>query len=251
MNFKDHFSGHAVEYDAFRPRYPETLFAYLASLCPGRELAWDCATGSGQSAAGLAGRFRKVVATDASENQIAQAAHKSGVTWAVARAEDSGLETGSVDLITVAQALHWFDIDAFSREADRVLRGGGVLAAWTYNLLETGGDADREIGNLYGRVLGSFWPPERRQVEEAYAGIQLPFEEIRCPAFEMTARWTFSDLIGYLNTWSAVRAFERSHGSSAVDLVHDELREAWGDACEVRTISWPFTLRAWRMTSDR
>ena len=134
MSFKDHFSGHAADYRSFRPRYPRDLFAKLTALTNGKQLAWDCATGSGQAAVHLAHYFDRVVATDASAKQIANAETAPGITYSVAPAEASGLDAASVDLLTVAQAIHWFDLDAFAAEAERVLKGSGILAAWTYGL---------------------------------------------------------------------------------------------------------------------
>ena len=69
----DHFSAHAQNYARFRPTYPTELFAWLASQSPGHRLAWDCGTGNGQAALGLADHFVHVHATDLSPQQLAQA----------------------------------------------------------------------------------------------------------------------------------------------------------------------------------
>ena len=247
MNFNDHFSSSADTYRRFRPRYPVALFKHLASLCRDRNLAWDCATGSGQAAISLAPLFREVIATDASRTQIAQAPQDSdNLTYVVARVERSGLDADSVDLITVAQALHWFDIDTFSREADRVLAHQGIVGVWTYNLLSISDAIDKSVHLLYGELLQGYWPPERKMVEESYAGVDLPFTEIRCPTFEMSCEWRLADLIGYLKTWSAVRAYGSDRGSDPVDLVQNDLARAWGDAEQLRMVRWPLTTRAWR-----
>jgi ubiquinone/menaquinone biosynthesis C-methylase UbiE len=149
MTFKDHFSGHSQEYRKFRPLYPAELFSHLASLCAEKELAWDCATGSGQAAMGLGEHFREVIATDASVNQIANASPSPGVTYCVAHAENSRIKSGSVDLITVAQALHWFNISAFADESNRVLKDRGILAVWTYGLLSF----DDELDSIVEKFL--------------------------------------------------------------------------------------------------
>ena len=250
MAFKDHFSGHSPEYSAFRPHYPEQLFAYLASLCAEHHLAWDCATGSGQAAISLANHFHQVIATDASENQIANATRANSVTYSVAPAESSGLPADSVDLITVAQALHWFDIKAFSAEADRVLKAQGALAVWTYGVLMFGNGLDPIIEHFYHDIVGDYWPFERQMVEGGYADIEMPFDEIPSVPMEMTEHWKFADLIGYLNTWSAVRAYEKENGSNPLGLVHDELLRAWGDPNTVRVSTWPLVLRIWRKTHN-
>lgn len=154
-------------------------------IAPSKKRAWDYATGNGQAAVALSNHFEDVVATDASEKQISNAAPCEKVCYRVATEDDGGLDNGSVDLITVAQALHWFDVDAFAQEADRVLRPGGVLAAWTYNFLNISREIDSCINDFYRNVLGTFWPPERNMVENGYRDISLPFKQIESPRFEM------------------------------------------------------------------
>jgi ubiquinone/menaquinone biosynthesis C-methylase UbiE len=251
MTFKDHFSGHSKEYSAFRPRYPAQLFCNLASLCAERDLAWDCATGSGQAAVSLAAHFRQVTATDASANQISNASPARGVRYSVAHAENSGLESESVDLITVAQALHWFKIGAFAEESDRVLKDEGVLAVWTYGLLTFGDGLNPIIEKFYSDVVGDYWPFERKMVEGGYADIEMPFDEISTDPLQMTEHWTFTDLIGFLNTWSAVRAYQKELGSNPLRLVHDDMLREWGDPATVRVATWPLIMRVWRKTRNQ
>jgi ubiquinone/menaquinone biosynthesis C-methylase UbiE len=211
MTFKDHFSGHSAEYAARRPTYPPALVDFLADLAPGHELALDCACGSGQLSTLLASRFARVVATDASAQQIASAAPHPGVEYQTARAEESRLPDASADLLTVAQAAHWLDLDLFYVEARRVARPKGVLALITYNMLHTGNaEADRRVGRFYGATVGPYWPFERRIVEDGYRSLRFPFEEIAPPALEMEAFWSLDDLAGYIDTWSAVKAAEKA-----------------------------------------
>jgi len=246
MNFKDHFSGHSAQYSVFRPRYPGGLFSWLASLCEAHCLAWDCATGSGQAAIGLVEYFDEVIATDASANQISEAIASDGVSYKVASAENSGIARGSIDLITVAQALHWFDIPAFQLEADRVLKDGGVLAVWTYGLIRFGAGLDEAIDHLYSAIVGEYWPFERKMVENGYAGVQMPFSEIQATEMEMTESWGMTDLIGYLNTWSAVKAYEKDLGHNPLKKVDADLLRLWGDTDMKRTAKWPLLVKAWR-----
>ena len=242
-NFKDYFSKHSVDYAKYRPVYPSELFAHLAAIAPGKELAWDCATGSGQAACALAEFFNQVIATDASAAQLEQAARNEKVFYKVAKAEDSGLEYASVDLITVAQALHWFDLEKFYAEARRVLKRDGLLAVWSYNLIEISQEIDAVINRFYKDVVGPYWPPERRMVEEGYNAIAFPFREIAVPQFQMSAQWTLYDLAGYIRTWSATQRFMAENESDPLASINDELTAIWGEASETKQVRWPLKLR--------
>jgi SAM-dependent methyltransferase len=241
--FKDHFSGHAVEYAKFRPHYPDELFEYLASIPPRHELAWDCATGNGQAAVGLARHFKSVIATDASAQQIESADPGDRISYRVAPAEASGIDSSSVDLILVAQALHWFDFDAFFTEAKRVLKGNGVLAISSYKVLEIAPEIDAIIRKFYRETTGPFWPPERELVETDYKSIKFPFAELPPIRFEMRERWSLYQLGGYLRTWSATQKFIAARGFDPVDSVVEELGRVWKNPEEVREIKWPLHLR--------
>ena len=245
-HFKDHFSGHSLDYEKYRPHYPDELFFHLSHLTEQHNRAWDCATGTGQAAIHLAKYYKKVIATDASDNQVRQAAELKNVIYATAPAESSCIEDHSIDLITVAQALHWFDLDAFANEANRVLTDHGVLAVWTYNLLSISPEVDAQVNYLYSTLLGPYWPPERTLVESGYQDIHIPFQELEVPKFEMSAHWKLGHLIGYLNTWSAVKAYEDDQQSNPIELIFKDLVTAWGDNEQERTISWPLALRIWR-----
>ncbi len=244
--FKDHFSAGASGYARYRPRYPEALFAYLASICPEQELAWDCGTGNGQAALGLAAHFARVVATDASADQLAQAPMHPRVAYRVAPATQSALADGVADLVTVAQALHWFDLDGFYAEVQRVLKPGGVLAAWTYNKLRASPAVDAVIARFYADVVGPYWPPERRYVQAAYRTLAFPFEEIDAPAFHIDHRWRLADLLGYLGTWSATQRYRQAGGADPIDEVRDELARAWGAPEAPRNVRWRLHLRVGR-----
>ena len=242
MTFKDHFSKQAADYAKFRPRYPQKLFEYVGRVAPNRGLAWDCGTGNGQAAVGLATVFDRVIATDASEKQIANARSHERVEYRVTRAEKSDLESASIDLIMVAQALHWFDLDRFYDEVRQVVKPDDVLAASAYNLLRVQPAIDEVVNRYYYEVVGPFWPPERELVEN-FADLPFPFHEIDPPKFEMTAQWNLDHLIGYLRTWSSTQRFMAANGADPLEQIIDELRRAWGNPQEVRTVLWPLILR--------
>jgi SAM-dependent methyltransferase len=245
--FKDHFSKHAADYAKFRPRYPNELFAYLASISPSRQRAWDCATGNGQAAIALAAQFDIVIATDASTKQIENAPADQRVEYRVAAAEESGLESDSIDLITVAQALHWFDLSKFWAEAKRVLKPQGVLACWSYNVVSVAPEIDRITDRFYRKTVGPFWPPERAIVEAGYRTIDFPFHEIVPPLFRMETRWTLDQLLGYLRTWSATQKFIAANNFDPVGRLENELAEIWQPRDAARTIAWPLSLRVGRV----
>lgn len=240
--FKDYFSDTSSLYGRCRPHYPEELFRYLATIAPDNDRAWDCACGTGQAAVGLNRYFREVVATDASESQIKKAARKPGVSYQVAKAESSPIRDGKIDLITVAQALHWFDLPAFFRETDRVLKHNGILAIWTYNLLKINGTVDAVIERLYFHTLSRFWPEERRMVENGYRDIRFPFAAFASPFFAMREKWDFLRLLGYLETWSAVSKFKKEGNPDELAAMFEEIGRAWGDPAARHAITWPLTL---------
>jgi SAM-dependent methyltransferase len=244
--FKDHFSRQAAEYAKFRPRYPEELFRYLATIAPGKQLAWDCATGNGQAAVALAEIFERVIATDASAKQIGNAEAHARVEYRTAPAENSGIESNSADLITVAQALHWFELERFDTEARRVLKPKGVVAAWAYKLAKIEPTLDAVVNHYYSDVVGTYWPPERGLVEK-FEDLAFPFPEIAAPPFEMVAEWNAEHLIGYLRTWSATQRFIAANRRDPLQDVEDDLLSAWGDAKELRRVVWPLTVRIGRV----
>jgi hypothetical protein len=244
--FKDHFSGHAADYSRYRPgAYPDALFKALAALAPDQEVAWDCATGNGQAALGLAEHFAHIEATDASEKQIVAATPNPRIRYSVAPAERSGLSEASVALVMVAQALHWFDLGGFYAEVRRVAKPQALLACSCYMRCSVNPAVDATTETLYSGILGdAYWPPERKHVERGYADLDFPFTEIALPAFDMEVQWTLEGYVGYLRSWSATQNYIRKNGKDPLELVGDELLQAWGDPTAVRPVLWPMTVRA-------
>jgi ubiquinone/menaquinone biosynthesis C-methylase UbiE len=248
-SFKDHFSGHSEEYRKYRPDYPDELFKFLSSVTPGHNLAWDCATGSGLAAHGLVRYFQKVIATDASEQQIKNAVHHKNISYKVAPAHKTTIQMESIDLITVAQALHWFEFDRFYNEAVRVLKQNGVIAVWTYNLLTVSPEIDSIINNFYHDVVGNFWPPERKFVEKGYENIPFPFHKLPSPSFRMSAKWTIKQLIGYINTWSAVKRYRNNMGSDPLESIEKELTRLGNIHSEFMDVYWPLSVLIGKKTA--
>lgn len=245
--FSDHFSALSASYASYRPHYPEALFDTLAGLVVGHARAWDCATGSGQAATGLAAHFLRVVATDASPAQLRAAAPHPRVRYAAGQAEAAPLRTRSANLIAVAQALHWLELPQFYAEARRVLAPGGVLAVWTYGRQQVdGGPIDAALDHYYDRVVGPFWPPERRWVETGYRTLRFPFAEVPVAAPPMTAEWTLDELLGYIGTWSATARCRAHTGSDPLPPLADRLAPLWGDPAAARRVEWPLSIRAGR-----
>jgi SAM-dependent methyltransferase len=245
-SFEDNFSNHAATYARYRPGYPTALFERLAQTAQVCELAWDCGCGNGQSAVALAQHFNRVIASDGSERQIAHACRHERVHYRVALAEASGIPPCSVDLITVSQALHWFDLPRFYSEVKRVLRSGGVIAAWCYDSTIIAPTIDPLLAR-YGRTtVGRFWSPSVRLTRDHYRGIPFPFRELEFPSFTAEAFWNLSDLTGYLTSWSATQEFIRLNGYSPVDELKRELDAVWGDPSSRRRIQWPLYLRVGR-----
>ena len=220
------------------------MFRYLATVAPGNELAWDCATGNGQAAVALAEIFERVIATDASTRQIGNAEAHERVDYRVAPAEESGIESKAVDLITVAQALHWFDLERFDAEVRRVLKPRGVVAAWAYKLAQVEPAIDRVVNHYYSEIVGAYWPAERVLVEK-FEELPFSFPEIAAPPFEMVAEWDVDHFVGYLRTWSATQRFIAAEKRDPLSEIQEELGNAWGD--RERRVVWPLTVRVGRV----
>ncbi len=247
MEFKDLFSASSTGYAKFRPTYPDALFQYLAGHTSTRKLAWDCGTGSGQAAALLTRHFDKVIATDPSEAQLANATRHPQIEYRQATAERSSLDEQSADLITAAQAFHWFNPHDFFRQVRRVGKPGSILAFWCYGLTQISPEIDAVVWRLYDGILGSYWEAERKLVEEGYRNVELPFEEIKGPTFEMTAQWSLDHLIGYLSTWSALQKFIKLNSTNPLETVFSELQAEWGKT-ERRPVRWTLGLRVARIS---
>jgi SAM-dependent methyltransferase len=241
--FSDHFASVATHYADSRPTYPPALFEWLASQCIAHDLAWDCGAGNGQASMELAKHFNRVIATDGSAAQIARAIKHPRIEYRVAVAEDSGLDELCADLIVVAQALHWFNLTRFYVETGRILKPGGVIAAWSYGMPKVEGDkVDAIVQQFYFDEVGSCWPPERRHVESGYRDLPFPFRRITPPTFAMSLRWSLDQLLGYLRSWSATAQFIKINGFDPVTRVEQGLRKSWGDVNQLRKVDWPLAM---------
>lgn len=241
VSFKDHFSVQAAEYVRARPRYPAALFAKLAQLAPGRALAWDAGTGNGQAALGLAHEFERVVATEPSAAQLQRALPHPRVDYFQSAERAPMLDDDSVDLVTVAQAAHWFDRPVFFMEARRVLRSQGLIALWVYQFCKVTPAIDEILHRFYHGPIWKYWPPERALVESGYREIEFPFLELAFPRIAIEHDWTLDEFAGYLRTWSSVVRYQAVAGVDPVLAVERELAPLWGP--ETRHVVWPLTGR--------
>jgi SAM-dependent methyltransferase len=235
-DFKDHFSGHATLYRDARPLPPADWFAWLAGQAPDHALAWDAGCGNGQASIGLAAHFDRVVATDPSVTQIAQASAHPSIDYCVEPAERSSLADGSASLICVSQALHWFDLDAFHAEVRRVARPGALLAVSAYGNCSVDRAVDAIEWALYADTLGGDWPAERALVDGGYRELPFPFEPVRTPSFGMHAQWNLAQFLAYLRSWSATQRYARRTGVDPVQAVATDMARAWGEPDRVRTV---------------
>lgn len=248
MKFRDHFSSVAADYATFRPEYPAALVDWLASVSQRRDVAWDCACGSGQAANTLAAHFDLVVATDASLVQVASAPAIEKTLFVIAASERAPLANRAVDLVAVAQALHWFVCETFFAEVRRVVRPGGVFAAWTYGMPHV--EAEPVAKAVHGFIdgpLGPYWPPEIRLVLDGYASIDLPFEELETPAFELQVEWPLARFLGFVRTWSGVGRYQEERGEDPVVQLAAELEGLLENEEDLLPISWTLDLRAGRV----
>jgi len=238
----DNFSQGGADYAAFRPASPDALFDFLYSNVGSFEAAWDCGTGNGQVAARLAERFKEVYATDISEDQLQYAAKKDNITYRKERAEQTSLADNSIDLVTVAQAIHWFDFEPFYAEVTRVARPGALFAAWTYTRLKVNTEVDKVIKHLYKDITGPYWDKQRGYVDGGYEQIPFPFKEVQTPEFSIVKRLSVEQLAGYLRTWSGVQHYMKQEQKDPVAMVMNDLLQAWGGT-EAIEVLWPVRAR--------
>ncbi|MEP1093879.1 MAG: class I SAM-dependent methyltransferase [Cyclobacteriaceae bacterium] len=246
-NFKDNFSKQSDVYLKHRPTYPDELFLYLSKLTDDHSLAWDCGTGNGQAAHGLTKYYKKIYATDASQKQIENAIQHGQIKYGVEPADRTTLSDQSVDLITVAIALHWFDHDSFYKEVRRVVKPGGIIAAWTYRLPTVTPEIDAVVQNFHDEVVDEHWQRENRLVSDGYKTIPFPFAELDHPAFIMSKNWSLDDLLGLVRSWSAVQRIINQTGENPVPILENELLEVWGNRETEREMVWKLILKIGRV----
>jgi SAM-dependent methyltransferase len=246
VNFKDHFSGHAGAYRDARPHYDASLFEWLAKQVSRHELALDVGCGNGQATVALAAHFDKVVGTEPSAAQIANAEANPKVEYRVEAAEACSLPDASADLVTVAQALHWFDHERFYAQVRRVLRPGGLIAAWCYASCSIDPAIDAVTEKLYVDITGPYWPPERSHIDAGYATIPFPFEPVDTPEFDLVAHWNLAEFLAYLRSWSATQRYIKANGDDPVTMLEPEFAAAWKAPGEVKAVRWKLTVKAGR-----
>lgn len=239
---KDNFSLQSNQYVKYRPTYPTSFFDYLNTIVKDNNTAWDCGTGNGQVAAQLAKLYKKVYATDISKAQLEQAFQHNSIEYSVQPAEETTFPNDFFDLIIVAQAVHWFDFDKFYKEVKRTAKNEAKLVIIGYGKLKINPIIDQIINDFYKNDIGKYWDDERKYIDENYQTIPFPFQELKVPIFSNTYNWTLDHLIGYLNTWSAVKHYSKQNGENPVDLIYAKLEENW-EKNTTKKINFPLLLR--------
>ncbi len=242
---KDLFSNHAQQYATFRPTYPKALYDFILGHVKNKSMVWDC--GNGQVANDLSPYFERVFATDLSAKQIENAIPGKNIEYAVSKAEQTSFQDSAFDLVTVGQALHWFDLPAFYKEVKRVSKPDALLAVWGYSLLSISPEIDPIVSHFYTHIIGPYWDRERKLVDDQYQTIPFPFEEIKTPDFEFSFHWTFDHFFGYISTWSSVQKYIREKSENPVDKLRSDLKPFWQN--EEEKVTFPLFLRLGRIHS--
>jgi ubiquinone/menaquinone biosynthesis C-methylase UbiE len=240
------FEQGGAAYAAFRPQYPDELVSYLRSVAPDNPMALDVGCGTGQLTRLLATQFAQVIGVDPSEDQIAHAVACKNVRYQCLPAEELGVEDKTVDLITAAQAAHWFNLPKFYDEARRVVKDQGVIALISYGVAQLDSDCNARFQSFYRDQIRSYWPPERQLVDSGYATIDFPFEELQYPQLEIRLEWDLSELLGYISTWSAVQNAHQQGQDGLLQKFSDDMNSLWGEADTKRSIVWPIHMRVGR-----
>ncbi|WP_449433646.1 class I SAM-dependent methyltransferase [Pseudomonas putida] len=244
---KNWFEQGAQAYARFRPEYPKALAAYLAAMAPSTAVAIDVGCGNGQLTKQLAEYFNSVTGFDPSEDQILHADGPANVSYRCASAEDLPLLSRSADLITAAQAAHWFDLPRFYAEVRRVATPGAILALISYGVLNLDADINERFEQFYWHDIGAFWPEERKLVDSGYATLDFPFAEITGHSIQIKLQWSLEEFLGYISTWSAVRRAKESGQEAVLQRFAADLATLWGEAQARRTITWPINMRVARL----
>ena len=245
---KDNFSTQSDKYAKFRPSYPSEFFDFLNSVITKKENAWDCGTGSGQVAFELAKTFDNIYATDISQSQIDNARQSAKIEYSVQPAEKTNFAENTFDLIIVAQAIHWFDFEKFYAEVKRTAKENAKLCVVGYGLLEITPEIDFVIRDFYTKVIGEYWDKERKYVDENYTTIPIPFKEIQVPKFENKHEWNLKHLVGYLNTWSAVKHYIKKNNHNPIEELEIKLKKTWNIG-ESKIVKFPILLRIGQIKS--
>ena len=227
MSKKDYFSGHSKLYAAFRPTYPEDLYSFIFKHVKSFDSAWDCATGNGQVAGELAKHFKQVHATDISQQQLDNAVLANNISYSLQSAEHTNFNNKQFDLVTVGQAMHWFDLEKFYLEVKRVAKKEGLLAVWGYAVCSVDPAIDKIFLNFYNNIVGPYWDSARKLVEEEYESLPFPFQQIETPRFYIKAEWTLDQFTGYLSTWSATQKYMKDKNHDPVQNVMKTLKPLW------------------------
>ena len=243
---KDNFSSSPEQYAKYRPDYPQAIFEFIYPLLDSKSVAWDCGTGNGQLARELSKDFNLVEATDISEQQLQHAFISDNIRYSPQAAECTDFLDNTFDLITVAQAVHWFDFEKFNQEVKRVGKPNSIIALIGYELIHITPEIDKIINHFYKDIIGEYWDPERRHLENKYQQIPFPFRELETPEINNIKLWTFKNLIGYLNTWSAVKHYQNKNNNNPIDQIENDLKQAWG-TLEVRRVIFPIIFRVGRV----
>jgi len=248
LKFKDYFSQHAEIYSRSRPGYPTELFDFLAKISPDTKLAWDCATGNGQAALSLSDYFEHVIASDASKEQISHAIQRKNILYMVVPAEHSSITEKTVDLITVATAIHWFKLEEFYQEVNRVLKPNGVIAVWAYDCPMVTEKINKVILHLSNNILKNYWPKEVKMVNNRYQHLPFPFQSILTPKFITKRNWNMEQLMDFMMSWSSSQNYLQITKKNPLDLITSRLKEAWEDPNQEREVCWEIYLKAGKKT---
>jgi SAM-dependent methyltransferase len=216
------FGDRAENYAKYRPGYPDEMLAYLGTLIPPGAIVADIGSGTGILTRELLDHGYEVHAVEPNEPMRQEAdralSGHPGFHSVNGTAESTGLEARSIDLVTCAQAFHWFDPEKTTVEFRRILKAGGLTALIWNEREEQASDVGREYDDLLQRMVPDYKRANHRRIQADEIGRFFAPGDVRLVTFR---NYQMLDREGFRG-----RLLSSSYVPNVGQPGHDEIVEA-------------------------